>query len=135
MSHDTDKNKLGGTAPPLITASGSCAIPRCSATEAAVARVAVAVNPRKQRTPNFSRRTFEVRNNKITATIQTPPWKAFPTLNKKHYFHLPITITKWGHVWDWRLRAKMNFPSEMLPRLNEHCAHSNNISLTETDYI
>ena len=90
LSHETDRNKLGGTAPPRITAPGSCAIPRCSATELAVACVAVAVNPSKQRTPNFSRRTCKDERKKSQGVIRLRWYNYFLavwtdiTKNKSH---------------------------------------------------
>lgn len=56
LSVDTERCRLVGMVPsPLRTASP--ATPRCCATSRAVLRVAVAVRPRKQRTPSCSRST------------------------------------------------------------------------------
>lgn len=56
-SLDTDRQRLGGTGDPRTVAASMSVIPRWRATSAAVDLVAVAVRPRKQLTPYFSRRT------------------------------------------------------------------------------
>lgn len=57
LSMDTERYRLAGTVTGSLRTSSS-ATPRCWATSLEVLRVAVAVRPRKQRTPRCSRSTY-----------------------------------------------------------------------------